>query len=61
MRTRQTPPSYIAFRAAAVAITVLLLLLFGMGLRGRGPLHSLGPVTSNVISWLHTDAGVNIR
>ena len=57
----RTPPTYVAFRAAAGAVTVLVLLLFGMGLRGHGPLHSLGPVTSNVVSWLHVNTGVDIR
>jgi hypothetical protein len=57
----RTPPTYVAFRAAAVAVTVLVLVLFGMGLRGHGLLHGLGPVTSNVVSWLHVNTGVDIR
>jgi hypothetical protein len=57
----RTPPTYVAFRAAAVVVTVLVLLLFGMGLRGLGPLHSLGSVTRNVVSWLHVNTGVSIR
>jgi hypothetical protein len=61
MRINQTPPTYIAFRATAVAITVLVLLLFGLGLQGLGPLHSLGPVASNVTSWLHANTGVSNR
>ena len=61
MRTTKTPPTYVAFRATAVAITLLVLLLFGMGLRGSGPLHSLGPITNTVVSWLHLNTGVSSR
>jgi hypothetical protein len=61
MRTTKTPPTYFAFRAVAVAITVLMLVLFGLGLHGRGPFHGLGPVTSNVTSWLHANTGMDSR
>jgi hypothetical protein len=57
----KTPPTYAAFRVAAVAVTVLVLLLFGLGLRGLGPLHSLGPVASSMVSWLRVNTGVNVR
>ena len=51
MSATKTPLAYpIAFRATAVAVTLLVLLLFGMGLRGTGPLHSLGPITNTVVS-----------
>lgn len=61
MSATKTPSTYIAFRATAVAVTLLVLLLFGMGLRGTGPLHSLGPITNTVVSWLHLNTGVNTR
>jgi hypothetical protein len=61
MSTTKTPPTYVAFRAAAVAITLLVLLLFVLGLRGSGPLHSLGPITSSVVSWLHGNTRVSVR
>ena len=34
---------------------VLLLLLFGLGLSGRGPLGGLGGVTSHATGWLRTN------
>jgi hypothetical protein len=57
----KTPSTYIAFRATAVAITLLVLLLFGMGMHGAGPLHSLGPVTKTVVGWLQLNTGVKTR
>lgn len=61
MRTTKTPSTYVAFRATAVAITLLVLLLFGMGVHGSGPLHALGPITNTVVSWLRLNTGVNTR
>lgn len=53
-----TPRTYVIFRAAAVTITALILLLLGLGLNGRGPLGSLGPDTSTVVSWLQVNTGL---
>jgi hypothetical protein len=56
-----TPRTYVIFRAAAVTMTALILLLLGLGLSGRGPLGSLGPVTSTTVSWLQVNAGLGTR
>jgi hypothetical protein len=61
MRATTIPPNYAAFRAVALTRTVLVLLPFGMGVRGLGPLHSLSPVTSNLVSWLHDNTRVSVR
>jgi hypothetical protein len=61
MRRGKTPPTYIAYRVTAVTIMVLVVLLFWMGLRGHGPLHSLGPITSNLVGWVRVNTGVNLR
>jgi hypothetical protein len=53
----RTPPTFVIFRVTAVTITVLVLLLFGMGLGGLGPLDGLGVVTSHALSWLHINTG----
>lgn len=55
----RTPLTFVAFRVAAVTITAVILLLFSLGLGGLGPLHALGGVTSQAVSWLHgTGEGV---
>ena len=55
------PLTYVIFRVTAVAVTALVLLLLGTGLGGHGPLGGLGGFTSDAISWLHTNTGVDIR
>jgi hypothetical protein len=57
----KTPPTYAVFRITAVSITVLILLLFGLGLSRRGPFDSLGGLTSHAIYWLHINMGVHAR
>ena len=47
------PASYVVFRAAAAAMCVLALLLFGLGVAGNGPLGQLSGVASEASSWLH--------
>jgi hypothetical protein len=49
------PLTFVIFRIAAVTITVLLLLFFGLGLSGRGPLGGLGGITSHSTGWLRTN------
>jgi len=54
----KTPPTFVIFRAATSAITLLLLLLFGLGLAGHGPLGSLHALTSHAITWLQSSTGL---
>ena len=57
----RTPPTYVICRAAAVTLTVLVLLLLAMGLAGRGPLHSLSGLTNHAAGWLRGNSGVVTR
>ena len=57
----RTPPTYVIFRVAAATFTVLVLVLFGLGLSGRGPLDGLNVATSHMVNWLHINTGVTIR
>jgi hypothetical protein len=57
----KTPPTYAVFRIVALTITVLVLLLFGLGLSSRGPAASLGGLTGHAIHWLHISLGVHTR
>lgn len=56
----KTPPTFVIFRGVAVAITLLVLLLFGLGLARLGPANSLGGLTEHATSWLRVDTGVGI-
>jgi hypothetical protein len=55
------PLTFVIFRVTAVIITVLLLLLAGAGLSGRGPLDGLGAVTHHVADWLRINTGMGTR
>lgn len=57
----RTPPTFVIFRVTATTLTVLVLVLFALGLGGRGPLAGLGAVTSHAVNWLHVNTGVGIR
>jgi hypothetical protein len=57
----RTPPTFVIFRAITVAITAGVLLLFGLGLGGRGPLNDLGSLASHAVSWVQDNTGVAIR
>jgi hypothetical protein len=54
----RTPPTFAVFRVTAAAITVLVLVLVGISLSGRGPLDGLGTVTSHAEHWLQVNTGV---
>jgi hypothetical protein len=56
----KTPPTFVIFRSVAAAITLLVLLLFGLGLARLGPAGSLGGFSGHVTSWLHVNTGVDI-
>ena len=43
------------------AITLLALLLFGLGLARLGPASSLGGLTEHATSWLRVNTGVDTR
>jgi|HubBroStandDraft_2_1064218.scaffolds.fasta_scaffold3817287_1 hypothetical protein len=55
------PLTFVGFRLVAIIVTVLALLVVGMGLSGRGPLDALGGVTQHVADWLRINTGVRIR
>lgn len=57
----RTPPTFVMYRASAVTITVLILVLAGLGLSGRGPLGGLHTVTTHTVSWLRLNTGVGTR
>jgi len=57
----RTPPTFVIFRAAAAAITLLILLLFGLGLARLGPASGLGGLTEHATTWLRVSTGVDIR
>jgi hypothetical protein len=57
----RTPPTFAVFRITAAAVTVLLLVLVGMGVSGHGPLDGLGTVTSHATQWLRVNTGVSNR
>jgi hypothetical protein len=52
------PPTFVIYRAAVVSISVLLLLIFGLGLADIGPLHGLHVFTNDAISWFQDNTGV---
>lgn len=51
----RTPPHVVAYRSVTAAIAVLLLLSFGFGLAGYGPLSPLDSLVSPVTHALHLD------
>lgn len=55
------PLTFVIFRLIAVTVTVLVLLVAGMGLSGRGPLDALGGVTHHAADWLRINTGVRVR
>jgi len=55
------PPTFIVFRAAAATITLLVLLLFGLGLARLGPASGLGAFAEHATGWLRVNTGVGIR
>lgn len=52
---RRTPPHVVAYRCVTAAITVVLLVLFGLGLAGYGPLTPLHRLAAPVSHGLHLD------
>jgi hypothetical protein len=52
-----TPPTFIIFRITSATITVLALLLVGVGLSGRGPAGGLGALTTHLTGWLRDNTG----
>ncbi len=56
-----TPPTFVVFRASAATITLLALLLFGLGLARLGPASSLGGLAEHATTWLRINTGVGIR
>jgi hypothetical protein len=57
----RTPPTFVIFRVSTAAITILVLLLFGLGLGGRGPLYGLGALASHAVNWVRDNTEVVIR
>ena len=57
----KTPPTFVIFRVTVATITVLVLLVLGLGLGGRGPLGSLGGVTTHATNWLRVNTEVGDR
>jgi hypothetical protein len=51
----RTPPHVVAYRSVTATIAVFLLLSFGFGLAGYGPLSSLHHLASPVSHALHLD------
>jgi hypothetical protein len=54
----KTPPTFVIFRAAAAAITFLIVLLLGLGLARLGPASSLGGLAEHATTWLRVNTGV---
>ena len=57
----KTPPTFVIFRAAAAAITFLIVLLFGLGLARLGPASSLGGLAEHATTWLRVNTGVGTQ
>jgi hypothetical protein len=57
----RTPPTFVIYRIGTASVTVLVLLLFGLGLGGWGPLHGLSAFSSHAVDWLQARAGVTFR
>ena len=57
----KTPPTFVIFRAAAAAITFLIVLLFGLGLARLGPASSLGGLAEHATTWLRVNTGVGAQ
>ncbi len=57
MRTpvARTPPHVIAYRSVISSVSVLILLAFGFGLAGYGPLASLHRLANPITHSLHLD------
>jgi hypothetical protein len=51
----RTPPHVIAYRSVISSVSVLILLAFGFGLAGYGPLGSLHRLATPVSHSLHLD------
>jgi len=54
------PPTYVVFRSATTAITLVLLVLVGIGLSSRGPFGGLGWLTGHVVVFVHRATGVRL-
>jgi hypothetical protein len=52
---RRTPPHVVTYRLVTGAITVFLLVSFGLGLAGFGPFSALHRLASPVSHDLHLD------
>ena len=57
----KTPPTFVIFRAAAATITLLVVLLFGLGLARLGPASSLGGLAEHATTWLRVNTGVGTQ
>jgi hypothetical protein len=53
-----TPPTFVIYRSAIAGVTVLLLLLFALGLGGIGPMDGLHALTSHAVSWFRAQTGM---
>jgi hypothetical protein len=51
----KTPPHVVAYRTVISSVTALILLAFGSGLAGHGPLTALHQLASPVTHSLHLD------
>jgi hypothetical protein len=54
------PLTYIVFRSVTLAITLILLVLAGLGLSSHGPFSGLGWLTGHVVLLVHRTTGVKL-
>jgi hypothetical protein len=52
------PPTFVIYRTAVVSISVLLIVIFGLGLASLGPLSGLHVFTNDAISWFQDNTGI---
>jgi hypothetical protein len=56
----RTPPTFVAYRVTTVLAAALILVIFGAGLGGLGPLGELHGLTHQAIDWYRTITGVQL-
>jgi hypothetical protein len=52
------PRTFVIYRAVITAFTVLLILLFALGLGGLGPFDGLHTFATSAVGWLKDQMGV---
>ncbi len=55
------PVTFVLFRITAAALSLIIVVAFGLGLSGHGPLDGIHSWTTAAENWLHVNTGVDLR